>query len=792
MRFQPAISPLVGTDRTIIGLRGRLATHDPDFRWRAIGVAIALLLAITAALGDFGAGLDSQLRVVRDGSHVRQASGQIVLVEIDSQSLAKIGQWPWPRRLHAGLVDRLRAANPSQIAFDVDFSARNTPTDDAAFAAALERAGGSVMLPTFGQSQSSNSSKSLENLPIPMLREHAFLASVNVKTDPDGQLRNYSYGTVTDGVPRPSIGAILADVPGQVGREFRIDTAIDPASVPRVSVIDVLSGRTPASVLRGKRLLIGATAIEMGDRYVVPGHQVLPGALVQILAAETLIQGSAVPDLGPYLPLLLAILAIGAGLLNIAPSGRSTLRIVAAVTIAALPLVLEIGKIATVQVVAAFVLLAFDAIWVGVLSIQRTLRQSRFTDAETGLPNARALERRVVAGEGVIVLRLTQFDEMVAVLGAGDRQSLMQHVLARLALGFPVAQFHAVERGVLGWTTEAGAVDALIEQIEGASALFRAPVKVSDRSLLVTPAFGIVPKANGEAARAIAHANLSARHAQDTGQRWALHSDVAATATERSLMLLADLDGAIERSDIHVVFQPKWAFSERRIAGAEALVRWRHPQLGPVGPDEFIPLLEGAGQMRVLTLAIIDTCVAQLDDWQRRKLDLSVAINISAALLNDTDFVSALQAVLDTRPDLARRMTLEVTESATLTGAENAITVLARFRASGAKISIDDYGTGHATLSYLRTFPADEIKIDKSFVSRMLDSTSDQILVRSTIELAHELGFKVVAEGVEDEACLSRLADYGCDIAQGWVIGKPMSPIDFLARLDAPDLAAAA
>ena len=773
-------------------LRDLIATGDRDFRWRAVGVAIVLWLAVAAALTEFGSGLDNQLRIVRDGLHPRAASGQIVLVEIDSRSLAKIGAWPWPRRLHAGLVDRLNAAGASQIAFDVDFSARSTPDDDTAFAAALERAGGGVMLPTFGQAQSSNSSKSLENLPIPLLRDHAFLAAVNVKTDADGQLRNYTYGTTTGGVPRPSIGAILADVPGQVGHEFRIDTAINPASVPRVSAIDVLSGKVPADALRGKRVLIGATAIEMGDRYVVPGHQVLPGALVQILAAETLIQGSAIPDLGMYVPLIVALVAIGFGLLRVTPVWRSSARVAAAVAIVVLPLLLEMGKVASVQIVAALGLLLLDGIWVSVLGIRRTLRQSRLTDAETGLPNARVLERRILQGKGVIVARLKQFDEMVAVLSPDDRQSLMQQVLSRLSLGFPAADVHALESGVLGWTIEVGAIDALIEQIEGASGLFRAAVKVGDRALLVTPAFGIVPIANGDAGRAIAQASLSARQAQDAGQRWALHSDVAATATERSLMLLADLDGAIERGDIHVVYQPKWSFADNRIAGAEALVRWRHPQLGPIGPDEFIPLLEEAGQMRALTLAIVDTCVGQLEDWQLRSLDLSVAINISAALLDDAAFVTSLQTVLDTRPKLVSRITLEVTESATLTGAETAIAVLTRFRASGAKISIDDYGTGHATLSYLRSFPADEIKIDKSFVSRMLESNGDQILVRSTIELAHELGFKVVAEGVEDDACLARLADYGCDTAQGWVIGKPMSPADFLARLEAPDLAAAA
>lgn len=760
---------------------------------RRAGTIAAAGCAVALAVYGGGAGIDEQLRLIRDRVHPIEATGRLTVVEMDSRSQRRIGQYPWPRRYHAALVDRLHAAGAAAIAFDVDFSDRSTAGDDRTFARALERAGGGVILPTFKQALSSTSREFGENVAIDALRKNAFLASVNVQPDLDGQLRRSSYGTVTQGVPRPSVGAVLAGVAGNIGRDFRVDTAIDPATIPRLSAIDVIDGRIPAAALRGRSLLIGATAIEMGDRYAVPGHGVLPGVVVQALAAETLMQRRALAEWGAWLPLLLAA-GLFAGAMRIRQALQSGVMSLAAIVILALPLALELTSIASVEVIPALAFLLINAAWLGVARTKQTLSESRLTDATTGLPNGRALARAGATGNATAftVMRLKQFDEMNAVLSDDDRASLLAQVLARLDLGFGGAAVHALEPGVLAWAGSDVDIDIATDRIESAAALFRAPVRLGNRSLLVTPAFGYAQTTSAiDAARTLAQASLAARHAQEAGQRWSIHSDSAATATDRSLMLVADIEGAIARGDVHVLYQPKYMFDRNRIAGVEALVRWRHPELGPVGPDEFIPLLETAGLMRALTLAIVATCFAQLEAWHRDCHALGIAINISATLLEDDEFVAALQERLTQSP-LTGHVTLEVTESATITGASSAIAALTAFRAAGARISIDDYGTGHATLTYLRSFPADEIKIDKSFVTDMLASPSDQILVRSTIELAHQLGFKVVAEGVENDACLARLRSYACDVAQGWVIGRPMPAADVIALLNAPAVRLAA
>ena len=739
---------------------------------RLLGLLAAVLVASLAALSGSGLFYDEQLRLQRDAARPHQASGNLAIVEIDAQSLRAIADWPWPRRAHAALIDQLRTTGATTIAFDVDFSAKTNPANDAALAAALERADGAVVLPTFRQRMSNGSTEMSENLPLATLRAHAFLGSVNVQPDTDGQLRQYSYGTLTANTPRPSIAALIANSQGNIGKTFRIDTAIDPATIPRVSAIEVLRGK--AATVKGRAVLIGATAIEMGDRYVVPGHGVLPGVVIQSLAAETLIAGTTNADWGPWPALLLTIIALIAAMRS-----KHYWSIAAATLFSILgaPLLLELLRIGSLQIAPALLLLGLDAAALGALNFQRKLHDSRLVDATTGLPNTRALERhcRPLANVAITIVRLPQFDEIAAVLNAEERAHLMTQVINRLLVAFPQAPIHAIEAGIIGWPS-----DATVEQDEAdsAAALFRAPIALASRSVLVSPVFGVSQGVGIAASALVARANIAARQAQLAGRRWAFESSTLSSDANRSLTLIADVEQAVANDEIYVVYQAKWDVAAGRIAGAEALVRWHHPVFGPLSPDEFIPVLESNGQMGLLTLAIVDICITQLHAWRAR--DLDIAINISASLLDDRAFVADMVERLEALGPSARHITLEVTESATIASTQNAVAALTAFRNFGARVSIDDYGTGQATLAYLKSFPADEIKIDKSFVTNMLANNSDQIVVRSTIELAHELGFKVVAEGVEDAACLARLKDYGCDTIQGWVIGKPVKADAFI------------
>jgi diguanylate cyclase len=756
----------------VSALSQNMAAGAFSLRWS--GFAGAVILACLAALLGSASVVDERLHLFRDHARAAEASGQIAIVEIDARSLKRIADWPWPRRTHAALIDKLRAGGATTIAFDVDFSATSNPVDDAMLAQALRRAGGAVVLPTFRQPVSEGSQLFAENLPIAAFRDHAFLGSVNVQPDADGQLRRYSYGTVTAGVPRPSIAALLAGSEGNIEKSFRVDTAIDPGSIPRISALDVLDGKL--KTVRGRTVIIGATAIEMGDRYVVPGHGVLPGVVVQALAAETLIQGSANPDWGPWPALLFAISAMALGIRARRYVGTSVFVVA---TLAVVPLLLEMVHAGSVQIGPALVLIMLDALLVGLLHVRRTLTESRLIDAATGLPNGRALARRSrgIGDTYVAVVRLQQFDEIAAVLGTDDRALLMKQVVNRLLVAFPQAEIHVIEAGIIAWISKEP-IEA--DEAEAGAALFRAPVTLASRAVVVTPVFGVSRGVGDEADHLLARANIAARQAQASGQRWAFESSTLSSDADRSIALIADVEAAIANDEIYVVYQAKWDVATARVAGAEALVRWHHPAFGPLSPDEFIPVLENNGQMRTLTLAIVDICAAQLRAWHDHGYGIGIAINISAALVDDREFVAAITTRLAALGTLASHITLEITESATIGSTNAAVAALTTFRSFGARISIDDYGTGQATLAYLKSFPADEIKIDKSFVTDMVRNKSDQIVVRSTIELAHQLGFSVVAEGVEDQQCLDYLRDYGCDIVQGWVIGRPVRADAFM------------
>ena len=751
---------------------------------------MALGVAATADVTGMAQGLEHNLQLWRDAVLRHPASGKLGLVEIDARSLKAYDSWPWPRALDAKALTALDKAGATVIAFDVEFSSKSAPEQDAALAQAIASARSPVYLPTFRQAGSQGAHDVVENLPLAALREHAQLGSVNIAPDPDGFIRTMPYGVVTSQVPRPSMAAMLADTAGRVNHSFPIDGAIDEATIPRISFADLVEGRVPASAIRGRSFMIGATAVEMGDRYAMPGHGVMPGALIQLMAAETLI-GKSIPTDHGGLPgfACLVGLVLARGLWRRARHPAVTALL--ALGLLLLPLGLQAARLGVVGIVPAVLGLGLLALGDGVISMLGALRASRLTDPQTGLPNARALrESAAPAHTGhTVVLRIANYADIVNVLGQAHTGQLMQRTAQRLA-ALTAHPVHHVAPNALGWFDPDQTAECQAEQVEAGVALFNQPVEIKGRAIRIVPAFGIAQNTD-DAARGLDRALMAADQALAKGARWGWHNATFDAESDWRLSLAAEVETAMASGAICVLYQPQYDIAAGMIHAAEALVRWNHATRGPITPESLIALVEEHGLIAPLTLHVLKAALEDQQGWARAGTQVHVAVNISALLPTDEGFIKDVEALLARYPGAASRLTLEVTESTPMIHAEAVASALARLRGLGVAISIDDYGTGQSTLTYLKNLPAREIKIDKSFVLGIETSRSDHLMVCSTIALAHELGYTVVAEGVETAVILEMLRAAGCDVAQGWHIGRPMLAEQLLALIAGGQQAAA-
>jgi EAL domain-containing protein (putative c-di-GMP-specific phosphodiesterase class I) len=252
----------------------------------------------------------------------------------------------------------------------------------------------------------------------------------------------------------------------------------------------------------------------------------------------------------------------------------------------------------------------------------------------------------------------------------------------------------------------------------------------------------------------------------------------------RKLALVGELRSVIDREGLQLHYQPKVDMATGRVLGVEALVRWPHPVEGMIPPDEFVPIAERTGLIGPMTDFVLRTALTDCRHWHDAGHHLSVAVNLSARSLLDADLVDDIARALTVSSVDPSKLTLEITETSVMSDAEYAMRVLNRLSAMGLTLAIDDFGTGYSSLSYLKRLPVNEVKIDKSFVLNMQEDENDAVIVRSIIDLARNLGLRVVAEGVETTDAWEALRGMGCDIAQGYYISRPLPADQFGAWLE--------
>ncbi len=723
----------------------------------------------------FGEIAEDYLRVWRNSLHPHRASGDIVLVLIDDQSLRQVGNWPWRRQQDAGLVDRLNVSGAKRIFLDINLSFPSTHEDDTALADALQRAG-RVTLFSRSRVGQRETAKHIDGRPLPMFTRHAKFAVATFYYNYQNAVWRVPWSAKVGGQTVPSFAAALGNSSGPADATFPIDYSIEVDSIPAYSALDVLNGRVSAKELAGKDVLVGTGSEILNDNFFVPGYGRAFGVQVHALGAETLKHGRPV-DLGWLGAFLLGIAAAALGATR-RRAGHQLAVFAAAITaLLTVPVFLEARLIFADITPALFVLLVVG----GVLTWRR-FRARGLVNPVSNLPNLSALRvNKAGRQQALIAARILNYEEIVASLQASGERQLVDQIVSRLSVGASKRTLYQGDGGIFAWFEEPRAPFG--NHLDALYALFRNPARVDGLSLDLTIAFGVEVGSSRSLPNRLASALVAAEEAAHDGLKWKYHDPDSLQDASWKLSILSQLDSAIDRGEVWVAYQPKLDLRSRQIIGAEALARWTHPEKGPIAASEFVAAAEQHDRIGKLTDFVLDKAVAAAASINKRGPEFGIAVNLSARLLTDKGFTLRVSALLARHRLKPEHLTLELTETAALTDSGEGLEMIATLRALGIRISIDDYGTGLSTLEYLKKIPANEIKIDQSFVKAMVDNRSDRLMVQSTIGLAHSLGRQVVAEGVEQREILDALVAMGCDIAQGFAIGRPMSLESLIKRI---------
>ncbi|WP_020587459.1 putative bifunctional diguanylate cyclase/phosphodiesterase [Desulfobacter curvatus] len=410
-------------------------------------------------------------------------------------------------------------------------------------------------------------------------------------------------------------------------------------------------------------------------------------------------------------------------------------------------------------------------------------------DTLTGLPNRTLLYDRLnhaiqMASRRktslvLMILDLDEFKQVNETLGHYSGDQLLCQVVSRLQIIIRKSDTLARVGGdefaiLLDMSTHREMVLNIVKKLQK---IFMEPFSIEGLDIEVMASIGIAsfPDHGMEADTIMQRANLALVNAKQNTKKFAVYNKDMDKGSPKRITMMGELRHAIDTNELMVYYQPKVNLAQDRVGSVEALVRWQHPEHGFLSPDEFIPMAERTGLIRPLTIWVLNAALKQGEKWHKKGLKIGIAVNLSPAALLDTELPDVIVGMLSLYEIPARYITLEVTEGSMIKDPDLALKILSRLAELDIKISIDDFGTGYSSLAYLKKLPAKELKIDKSFVMDMLESESDAVIVKSIIDLGHNLSMKVVAEGVENKETAVKLKALGCDIIQGFYFSKPLN-----------------
>lgn len=744
--------------------------HNP----RARIVFWATIVGIVMGLSDLGMPFEEGLRNVRWWAYTRQADQQIIAVLQDDRTLDELGRSDVTRSNDADVLKALFATGAKDVYFVRSFSKPSMPTDDARFLEMLKQHRGKVYLgATLGDS--SNRGNFAGALPLKMFREYARPVSLVLRHRPLNLSVQIPFSSDSPIGRIPTISAQIAGVQRGSDELYYPDFSISAKSIPQLSYVDVLRRTYDPYEVRGKTIMIAPAAAAFNDQHRIPGQNVAaPGGIFHIIGAQTL--KSVKPrDLGWAGPLVLTLIVIVSGLRRgkVTDSWRLWMLVV---VLGAIPFALSYFSL---QVsIAPALALALVAI-VRMRHLDRVEEASE-TNAGSGLPSVQALRNSPDLSTRILVaLKIRNYGGIIGSFAEHVEAQLAKEIVRRIRISDEsVLIYH--EGGMFVWLSSIRSTFDLFENLEGLHRIVQNGIQVGGIEIDLSFNCGIDSEFDRPLSGRVASAMQAAEEAVRSDELVFQH-DARKHEAQWEISLLTSLDRAIDNGEVWVAYQPKLDVVSNRITGAEALVRWTHPERGPIGPDKFIRIAEEFHRIERITRFVLNDAVRAAVELEREGYEITMSVNIAAQLLRNPALPSMIAEILAAHGLSPNRLILEITETDRLDRSSKTFQMLQRLVQSGLRLSIDDFGTGNATIDYLRYLPASEVKIDKSFISTMDSSEADLRLVQSIIEMAHSLDRVVVAEGVETLKNLEALTRLGCDLVQGYHISRPVPYRDFLS-----------
>ena len=752
------------TQATDSGDRGSMPAVSKAMRSALLAIGIGVIAGVI----ELGLPAEDMFRAMRAEIRTHDAPSDIIVVTIDDKTLNALQTNLPDRKKDAQLLDQLFEAGASRVFFDKAYADPTNPTSDEAFEEALKRHPETYLAISPPLKEGVHDYEVVQ--PIERFKENARLASMIGQSGPFNL--SYVFPTATP-VGRGSVPSISAGLAGYRGpqKEYRLDFGIDIHSISRVSYIDVLQGRFDRDTFRGHAVVVGQTYTGTSDVHYEPLGSKIPGVYFHALGAHTLREGPPM-DLG-WIPGLILSAAL---MLWQATLRKPAYRVAAG----ALALMITVPLIMDYLSIGVDVFPALLCLTIGMVALERQAR--RVFDESTGCLRVEALES-ATPDDSVLVFAL-KIKEFSFITRDSSNKVIIDFIregARRLTTTEGKVDF-AFHKDTIIWLRPRIETADLADHLAGLQALFRRGIAHAGTKVDVAAHIGVDANYEASIRSRIATAIQSAEDALQACTPAIIANSDYLTARDKRLTLLSDLDEAMARNTVQVAYQPKIELATGRTVGAEALLRWTHHEHGAVPPEEVVAMAETHNRIDDLTMYVIDTALAGARLARQIDPKFQIAINISAIALTRVQLIYDITFLMSKHHIPAENIIFEVTETAPLDD-RRVEAVMSALREFGIHLSIDDFGTGHGALNYIKRIPGTEVKIDRSFVADMTVSAESRSVVQATINIAHSLDRRAVAEGVEDRETAALLADMGCDYAQGYLFARAMPINDLLQHM---------